>query len=117
MHKTINGYTKESMIDKIMKGNIGKKALDEKGQCKYLTEDGNKCAVGCFIPDGHKSQAPNNYTVGKLLSVFEDLKKYMPLETEALGVLQRIHDGLSEEEDSNPDPRPLLIEWINENVA
>ena len=35
----------------------GKKALDDSGNCRYLTPCGLKCAAGCLIP-------PEKYNVG-----------------------------------------------------
>lgn len=32
-------------------------AIGEDGVCCYLTKDGNKCAVGLVLPEGHPSQA------------------------------------------------------------
>lgn len=44
----------------------GKPAYDTQEEtCQYLTEDGNKCAVGLCIPDGHQAQ--------KLLGDFQEL--------------------------------------------
>ena len=31
-------------------------AINRDGYCKYLTEEGRKCAVGLCLPDGHPSQ-------------------------------------------------------------
>jgi hypothetical protein len=31
-------------------------AIGEDGVCCYLTKDGNKCAVGLVLPEGHRSQ-------------------------------------------------------------
>lgn len=31
-------------------------AIGYNGACKYLTEDGKKCAVGLVLPDGHPAQ-------------------------------------------------------------
>ncbi len=32
------------------------RAVGARGKCEYLTEDGCKCVVGVFIPDGHTAQ-------------------------------------------------------------
>jgi len=109
MYECINGYTKESMINKIYEGNNGERAHDGTACC-YLTQNGNKCAVGCFIPDGHRGQSFRG-DVLKLLRGCPDLEEFMPLNQYGLLSLQGVHDITS-----IADPRPLLIEWINENV-
>jgi len=108
MYQPINGYTKQSMIERIQKGNTGRQAYQE-GTCRYLTESGNKCVIGCFIPDGHEGQ---NFvgSVDKLIAKYPDLADSMPLFFYFLGHLQLIHDRCG------GDPRPKLVEWINENV-
>lgn len=109
MFKTINGFTKESMKTAIWAGNNGKRAMNER-QCLYLSEDNNKCAIGCFIPNGHEAQ-------GSLLGVFnlgvkyEDLDKFMPLNTKGLSVMQTVHDGCY-----TGDVRDAICAWIDANV-
>lgn len=110
-YKTINGWTKESMKAAIAKGNKGKRAYDEEYGCLYLTEDGNKCAIGCFIPDGHKAQR-DSVTASLLTLKFPDLDRTMPIEGEGLSRLQLIHDSAP----SLSDPRSALYAWIDKNV-
>lgn len=51
------------------------KQKDEDGEmeksCAYLTPEGNKCAVGLCIPDGHEAQTRNGYA-------FSDIVKHYP---------------------------------------
>lgn len=68
------------------------------GNCKYLTEDGLKCAVGCLIPDGHPGQRSSLDSNG-LLSYFPNLEPFiLPQDMDRLtafrfiSYLQDIHD-------------------------
>lgn len=90
-HKIINGYTKESMKQKIREGNTGEVSRKD-GACFYLKSDGNKCAVGCFIPEGHIG-----FNCGgdayNLLDNNADLVYEMPLNAKGLITMQRLHDS------------------------
>ena len=52
-YKTINGWTKDKMKAQVRAKNNGKRSLRRSGGCAYQVTDGNRCAAGCFIPDGH----------------------------------------------------------------
>jgi len=119
---TRNGWTVAATKQAIMDGNKGKRAhiyeaADTPGKgggCLYLTPDGNKCAVGCFIPDGHEGQSLRG-SVHMLLASHRDLEDSMPLHRDALAELQEIHDeGYDRNSD---DPRPALLRWIDANVT
>ena len=49
------------------------------GHCLYLTADGNKCPVGCLLPDGHPGQKFNG-AVGRLLQSYPDLRARVDLD-------------------------------------
>lgn len=106
MFQTINGYTKESMKDVIRKEFKGRAI--ENGCCKYLTSDGKKCAIGCFIPDGHTAQF-SGISVSHLLDIYPDL--CLPLNNEGLQELQQFHDLRSLELTTDN-----ILEWIDNNV-
>ncbi len=110
MYKTINGYTKQSMIEAIYKGNNGKKASTESG-CSYKTLDGNKCAAGCFIPDDSKANTSGGY-IDAVLRMYPELKKCMPLDLDGMIKLQEEHDNSV----IGMDIHEVLTNWINENV-
>jgi len=113
--QTINGWTKEKMKVAIRAGNNGKRAFDpQEHVCRYLTPDGNRCAVGCFLPDGHPGQSYEGTTIG-LLNEYPELKKKMPLSPEALRRLQKVHDSHISARDAL-DMRDVLCEWIDKNV-
>ncbi len=70
--------------------------------CLYLDGDGNKCAIGCYIPDGHDGQEYRG-GVQELLTQFPDLVPLFGLKTnkydcfdgndiDFLANLQVIHD-------------------------
>jgi hypothetical protein len=109
--KTKNGWTKERMIAQIRKYNDGTRALDEFGTCRYQTSSGNRCAVGCFIHDGHEGLRSRRALYG-LLADHPDLNDVIPLDYSALSKMQSIHD----DEDGKGDVRDRLESWINKNV-
>lgn len=112
MSSFINGWTKESTIQHI-KDNFKGRAFNESlVSCQYLTEDGKKCAVGLFIPEGHAGQ---NYQGGAILLLerHSDLITEMPLRLNDLLLLQRIHDiGTS----SQPTVRAKDLDISDEEV-
>lgn len=102
-YKLKKGWTKAKVLAMFKKGNNGTQAQSG-GQCQYLTEDGNKCAVGVFIPEGHESQ--NEIAMVKELLVnYPELTKHMPLNSKALQWMQAYHDccGAGEAFESIPD--------------
>lgn len=115
MTKTINGWTKARMIEAIQTRMMDHRSvrLDDAGNpigCRYKAPDGNRCAVGVFIPDNHPAENHGG-AVGHILDKYVDLRELMPLPADSLYILQGIHDCCR-----RGDPRPLLINWINENV-
>ncbi len=114
MYKPINGWTKESMIAAIMKNNNGTQAMDETYEyCTYKNDAGNRCAVGCFIPEDTSEKVfKHRGSAISLLDKYPDLKVKMPLSGLALESLQQIHD----KNGINENVRDRMIAWINENV-
>jgi hypothetical protein len=114
MYKTMNGWTKQSMIDAIMKGNNGTKSLspDDPNLCAYRGSNANKCAVGCFIPDDKYSDKMEGLLVGMVVQRHPHLADCFPIALQGLREMQRYHDGAMNEE----DPREVLVSWINDNV-
>ena len=121
MYKTINGWTKKKMSQAIMERmldhrSVGHALEHTPAKCRYRAPDGNRCAVGVFIPDelytpdmdtrltSHIQPFPwNGGPIGAL----------MPLTIHGLLELQHVHDDYT---GPDPDPRPALLAWINENV-
>lgn len=108
MYKTLNGWTKAKMIETIWTRNKGCRAMVGTHYCTYENDNGNHCAVGCFIPEGHEAMK-SGYGVGSLIIQYPDLK--FPLQEAGLYEMQRTHDDAVD-----IDPRPLLAEWIEANV-
>lgn len=114
--KTINGWTKETMIAHVMFNFNGKseKPHPKDGTvCLYRGPNETKCAVGMFIPDSlyeKKMDYAKNIT---LLTIFQEygLKDIMPLSLFDMSELQLIHDS------SDPDETlDDMISWIEANV-
>ncbi|MDE0915778.1 MAG: hypothetical protein OSB57_11455 [Planctomycetota bacterium] len=129
MYQTQNGWTKASIIARILTRNNGQRAVHPTdGACRYRTVDGNHCAVGCFIPTetalissisrssfGNLTEPGTPWefrgSAQSLLKVFPDLVELMPLTGYALGHLQRVHDNAAPGK-----VRSSLVEWIEEYV-
>lgn len=118
MYMTINGWTKAKMIEAIQT-----KMLDhvsaawsvksESMLCAYQAPDGNRCAVGVFMPDGHSGLGLKG-GAGELLDTYPDLIPVMPLPPVGLSSMQAAHDTFN---NTSADPRPAVIQWINDNVV
>lgn len=120
MYKPINGWTKEKILNVIRARKQKKAAYDKNtSQCKYLTKDGNKCAVGLFIPDGHQAQ---NYVcdVINLITSFPTLIKNMPLETYAMKQLQKVYDNEGPKKSITSkfegNAKAAMLDWVERNV-
>jgi len=62
-------------------------------ECVYKTDEGKKCFIGLFIPDGHVAEKFKGSVKG-LLYTYPTLKKYMPSnDKNKLSNLQRVHDA------------------------
>lgn len=96
MYKLANGWTKEKVMEQIKKYNRGTKSTNRYGSCVYRSDDGNRCAIGCFIPEDH----PGLQTIAGsswLLEEHPDLKKLMPFTYwKALERFQETHDLATE---------------------
>lgn len=115
MYVTKNGWTKAKMIEAINTKMQDHPAVFDGGGCAYLASDGNRCAVGAFIPDeGFEEALAFKGGVYSLTDKFRDLKSKLPLELTALSILQSIHDEAAEKDQS--DRRPEIIAWIERNV-
>lgn len=115
--KPINGWTKNTILA-VIKARKYKFRAKEGGLCRYLTADGNKCAIGLFIPDGHPAQLIQADALG-LVRTYPSLLKIMPLPLSALIELQRVHDdhdySLVLFEDT-VDVKAAMLAWVKENV-
>lgn len=114
MFKLKAGWTKEKMKRYIRRGNDGTRAFSpQQSMCVYLTDDGNKCAVGCFIPKANFEQGMNVAgDVFDLLDTF-NVTKFMPLTRKGMKSLQVVHDNVL----GLVNMRKYLCNWIDKNVT
>jgi hypothetical protein len=76
------------------------KAVDVDGNCRYRTEDGKKCAVGCLIQDDEYyewmegSQIGNLFVATRTISALKPLRERLFSEDNLplLHALQKAHD-------------------------
>ena len=125
--KAINGFTKALIIN-LIQTEFTVKSQNETGECVYRGGTGSKCAVGIFIPD-HSYQSDmdrmgayaSGTDVESLLEAYPNLVQFMPLELEALKLLQTKHDGkppqYGAESRSDAEIKAQLIQWVEENVS
>ena len=113
MYKLKNGFKKWEVISLLEQFNKGERSFNEfEKMCVYETANGNHCAVGCFIPDGH----PGMKTLGavrRLLDLHPDLKECMPLDTVGMTALQRVHDTSHK---YVLDVKTRMTNWVKANV-
>lgn len=81
-YKLVNGWTKETVMLQIKKYNNGERAMSKTdlNVCTYQAEDGNRCAVGCFIPDTHVEVLNAPFDICTLMMLYPKLQKYVPFE-------------------------------------
>lgn len=84
------GWTKARMLELLLTKNNGSRAMSSHS-CVYKTEEGNRCAVGCFFPDEHPALEDAEGVFGTLVR-FPDLKAFLPLSISGMLQLQQIHD-------------------------
>jgi hypothetical protein len=90
--KLANGWTKETVMAQIKKYNNGSRSMIE-GYCLYEGPDGNRCAIGCFIPDGHEALNRGYNSAPTIMRCYPELQKLMPFaESCELLEFQSAHD-------------------------
>ena len=117
--KLINGFTKQSVKDAILRYVPEEGCMiQETETCVYqnFDEDGceQRCAVGAFIPDGHKA-LPKMCCATELIYDHPDLREHMPLHQDDLLKMQQKHDNAA----VSPSVVSVvdeLFEWIDENI-
>lgn len=93
-----NGWTKETVLAQVQAKNNGTRATSDTGECKYETGTGNRCAIGCFIPAGHRGLDSGGGVVF-LLSDYPELREHMPFnQLSDLQRLQSAHDDCGDDE-------------------
>lgn len=113
MYKCINGWTKSKML-KVVKARRYNCRSTEHDICAYLSSNGNKCALGLFIPNRHLGlQTSGNYH--DLIRKCPDLLDKMPLTKSGMIKLQIVHD-LCDESPYKGNAKAAMIDWIEKNV-
>ena len=117
--KLINGHTKQSVKDAILRYVPDSGCMiQETGTCMYQLFDDYgceaRCAVGAFIPDGHKALEAIG-TAMDLLTEHPTLSEYMPLRGEDLLRMQMKHDNAASSS-AVVSVVDELFEWIDENI-
>lgn len=115
MYKTINGWTKSQLLKVIKARRYNAPAVGYAGICEYSTANGNRCAIGMFIPSGHHGLKLRG-TVTELLGEYPDLKDIMPLPRRALVKFQGIHDSCSKPHAETKNAKQAMIQWVKANV-
>ena len=113
-------------IDKILETlekNFKGKAISsvDSSTCAYLNEEGKKCAIGCFIPDGDGAQCYNG-SVKLMLKDNTHLWEYMPFNCILkLQEFQSYHDNMLCESDPVKDQlselKNIAVKLWDENAA
>jgi len=111
MYKAINGWTKAKILKVMQARRYNCAATTKYDKCAYATSNGNRCAVGLFIPKGHKGISVEDDVYG-LLNEWPDLKIKMPLELLALKELQQVHDNMFNRDNA----KQAMIDWVKKNV-
>lgn len=107
--KTINGWTKESLIT-FIESNFNGQSLNTNGDCVYRGLLGAKCAVGMFIPENKYTDKMEGDKASEIIRDY-CLASYMPLSSNGMLALQDAHD-LSSPESCLTN----MLTFIQENV-
>ncbi len=110
--KIVNGWTKAKMIGQIMARNnntVSRAGVlgDEKDEdkCMYRGDNGNACALGCFIPDDKYNKVMEGMPVS---AIMRELPNILPFNnTNALLKMQKVHDN-----SENGEVHQALINFI-----
>jgi hypothetical protein len=120
MYKLINGWTKETVMAQVKKYNDGTKSVrpisnksTSRVICLYENKDGNRCAIGCFIPDKHPAlkQVLPAYCIAE---EYPGLRELMPFDMGVLNSFQRIHDRA--DQTHNGDVYGAVQEFLDTRV-
>ncbi len=111
-YKTINGWTKQTMIDHVVanfKGmSVDVSNPDETPKCMYRGPEGKKCAVGLFIPDENYS---SKFEGKSAYALPHELHSKMPIEVIGLDSFQSVHDM-----STNFNCLDNILNWIENYV-
>ena len=102
--------TKQEIFDRVVR-HLGEQRVlaYEDGSCKYRDSLGNKCAVGCLIPDSVYQPAFEGHAVRSLYCFPEIEKLFSDMSSLLLADLQDCHDCDGEEMPGRNSPP--LPQW------
>lgn len=89
--KTINGWTKQGVIDHIT-ANYKGRSTNSSGTCRYRGDHERRCVVGVFIPDNLYRPEMEGKPADVLWNIFSPLRSVLPFEFDNLMDLQEYHD-------------------------
>lgn len=116
LYMTINGWTKERMAATILANSYDERSTSEdSGECVYLNENGNRCAVGCFFTDEMAADWDAGFEGAPVSGLRKHLAGFheaMPLDDDGMRSLQGVHDG-----HGGAGLHGALMGWIDENVV
>lgn len=113
MFQPINGFTKAKILEVLKGRKHDGPSVNENRTCLYKSPlDGNRCAVGMFLPEGHDGESYIG-PVSLLLHDHPDLSDKMPLILIGLEKLQAAHDNLV----NGGNVKAAMIDWVEKNVS
>lgn len=116
MFKLANGWTKDSVMAQVKKYNNGTPAMRDDWSCRYQAADGNRCAIGCFIPDAHIG-LNHAGPVEQLLYYYPSLTSCMPFnDVKALIGFQMSHDDCSIPKAATRSTHEAIQKFLDEEV-
>lgn len=115
--KLANGWTKATVLAQIKRYNNGTVCSVKEGPvdslsnpCQYKNKEGNRCFIGCFIPDNHPALRQTD-GVRYILCEYPDLVEVMPFnDVYNLTKFQKVHDLATSELYS------VAAKWLDANV-
>lgn len=110
MYKPINGWTRDKMI-KHIEDNFTIKSEGPEETCLYRHPDGQKCAVGIFIPDNKYDSDMENIKASGIPKRYSFMADLMPLDSYGLNEYQNVHD-----DSDGKNTKQELIDWVRNNV-
>lgn len=111
------GWTKAKVMRAFKRGNNGTVCEGSlPNSCAYLNSDGNKCAVGVFIPKKRYNKDIEGQTAHSVFMDYPGLKDFMPLSAEGMNEMQEWHDSKAKQKFGG-DTYRAIQEFLDVRVA
>jgi hypothetical protein len=117
MHNPMPGWTKSSIIAQLKRRNNGNKSVNSvNNNCAYRGENGNACAIGCFLPDDLYSRSMEGMNIHQLFKLLGGTNAitWMPLSVLAMEELQAVHDYSGK---GKGEALKAMVDWVTKNVS